>query len=223
MRKVIVFGLVCLMACCSLWAFPASKKSSATAEPAVAVEVEIIAETVAEPAVEAEPAVAEPSQEAQQIAELENDLAKMSETLKSLQKEIDSTKLMTSGKKDEIDTLVGAIANDVETVLLDLEEKDAIIAELAEANAAQADQLAYIQGRYEKEISSKFFTNVGGAFGFKDTKIQLGLVGNMGVRIGKGLTIGTGVQFMGFTLDNGIKCDWSADNLTINMTVGWEW
>lgn len=209
-----------LLACSSLWAFPASKKSSAKVEETPAVIVEAVAEL---PAVEAEPAVAEPSAEAQQIAELENDLATMSEALKSLQKEIDSTKLMTSGKKDEIDTLVGAIANDVETVLLDLEEKDAIIAELAEANAAQADQLAYIQGRYEKEISSKFFTKIGGAFGIKDTKIQLGLVGDMGIRLGKGLMIGTGVQFMGFTWDDGIKCDWSADNLTVNMTVGWEW
>lgn len=223
MKRVIVFGLVCLMACCSLWAFPSSKKSSVVAEPAPAVET-VIVETAEElPMVEAEPAVAEPSAEAQQIAELESDLAKMSETLKSLQKEIDSTKLMTSGKKDEIDSLVGAIASDVETVLLDLEEKDTIIAELAEANSSQADQIAYLKGLYDKEIGTKFYSKVGGAFGIKDSKIQLGIIGDMGIRIGKGLVIGTGVQFMGFTWDDGIKFNGSTDNLTINMTVGWEW
>lgn len=221
MKKVIVFGLVLLMGCSLLLAFPSSKKSLPKAEVAPAEPV--IEETAEELPPVAEPAVEEPSQEAQQIAELENDLATMSEALKSLQKEIDSTKVMTAGKKDEIDTLVGAIANDVETVLLDLEEKDAIIAELADANASQADQLAYLQGRYDKEISSKFYAKIGGAFGFKEKKVQLGLVGDMGVRIGQGLVIGTGVQYMGFTLDNGIKCDWSLDNLTVNMTVGWEW
>lgn len=220
MKKVIVFGLVCLMGCCSLLAFPSSKKSLAKVEETPAI-IEAVAEEL--PAEEPPQEAVEPSAEAQQIAELESDLAKMSETLKSLQKEIDSTKLMTSGKKDEIDTLVGAIANDVETVLLDLEEKDAIITELAEANSAQADQIAYLKGLYDKEIGSKFYSKIGGAFGIKDTKIQLGLVGDMGIRIGKGLVIGTGVQFMGFTWDDGIKCDWSADNLTINMTVGWEW
>lgn len=220
MRKVIVLSMVLLLVCSSLWAFPSSKKSVPQAEPTPVTEV--IMEVVETPT-EVPQEAGEPSAEAQQIAELESDLAKMSETLKSLQKEIDSTKVMTAGKKDEIDTLVGAIANDVETVLLDLEEKDAIIAELADANASQADQLAYLQGRYDKEVSSKFYAKIGGAFGFKEKKVQLGLVGDMGVRIGQGLVIGTGVQYMGFTLDNGIKCDWSLDNLTVNMTVGWEW
>lgn len=222
MKKVIVFGLVLLMGCSLLLAFPSSKKTLAKVEVAP-VETLPIEETVAEFPPVAEPAVAEPSEEAKRVAELESDLQTMSEALKSLQKEIDSTKVMTAGKKDEIDTLVGAIANDVETVLLDLEEKDAIIAELADANASQADQLAYLQGRYDKEISSKFYAKIGGAFGFKEKKVQLGLVGDMGVRIGKGLVIGTGVQYMGFTLDNGIKCDLSLDNLTVNMTIGWEW
>ena len=124
MKKVIVFLVVLLMASCLLLAFPSSKKSLPKAE--VAPVEPVIEETVAEPLQEAEPVVAEPSEEAKRVAELESDLKTMSESLKSLQKEIDSTKVMTAGKKDEIDTLVGAIANDVETVLLDLEEKDAV-------------------------------------------------------------------------------------------------
>lgn len=223
MRKVIVFGLVLLMASCSLWAFPISKKSLEKEAPEPAP---VVVEIVEAPAMEEATSTQEElqsSQEAQRVAELEAELLRMSESLKSLQGEINQTKLMTSSKKDEISTIVDAIASDVDIVLADLAEKEAIITELAEANASQADKLAYLQGKYDKEISSKFFTKIGGAFGIQNDKIKLGLVGDMGIRLGKGLMIGTGVQFMGFTLDDGIKCDWSTDNLTVNMTIGWEW
>ena len=224
-KRLSAFFVVCLMACSLLSAVSFWQKSSKQElAPAPAVEPPAIEETAAEsPMVEAEPVVEGPSQDQQHLEELESALDAMSKKLESLQTEVDNTKVITNGKKSELDSLVGAIASDVEIVLADLEEKDAIIAELAEANAAQADQLAYIQGRYDKEISSKFYAKIGGAFGFKEKKVQLGLVGDMGVRIGKGLVIGTGVQYMGVTLDDGLKCDWDIDNLTVNMTVGWEW
>lgn len=222
-KRLSAFFVVCLMACSLLSAVSFWQKSSKQElAPAPAVEPAIV-ETAAELAPVAEPAAVEPSQDQQHLEELESALDAMSKKLESLQSEVDNTKVMTSSKKSDLDTLVGAIASDVEIVLADLEEKDAIIAELAEANAAQADQIAYIQGRYDKEVSSKFYAKIGGAFGFKEKKVQLGLVGDMGVRIGQGLVIGTGVQYMGFSLNDGIKCDWSLDNLTVNMTVGWEW
>lgn len=209
----------CLLSAVSFWSKP-SKKELAPVEEAPAP---AIVEIVAESPVEEAPAVAEPSQDLQQLQELESALDAMSKKLESLQSEVDSTKVVTSSKKDELDNLVGAIASDVEIVIADLEEKEAIIAELAEANASQADQIAYIQGRYDKEVSTKFFANVGGVIGFKELLPTWGVTGNFGIRFGHGLMVGSGVQYMIGDFQEKPDLDWSLDRLSVNFTVGWEW
>lgn len=220
-KKLSTFLVVLLVASCLLSAFPSSKKPLEVKEAPVqeVPTTETVEESLQQ---EAPQEVVEPSEEVKRVEELEHDLATMSETLKSLQSEVDSTKVMTSGKKEEIDSLVGQIASDVEIVLADLEEKEAIIAELAEANSAQADQIAYIQGRYDKELATKFYANVGGVIGFKGNAPTWGVTGNIGLRFGKGLLIGTGVQYMVGTF-TAKPFDLGIDNLSINVTVGWEW
>lgn len=223
MRKAVVFSMVLLMASCWLVAFPVSKKSLAAEPATVIVDVVEAVEVPTEAPQEALQEQVVASEEAKRVEELESALLAMSKKLESLQSEVSSTKMMTTSKKSELDGIVEAIASDVEIVLADLEEKESIIAGLAEANAAQADKLAYLQGMYDKETSSKFYTKFGGAFGIKNEKVQFGVLGDMGIRIGKGLVIGTGVQFMGFTMDNGLKYTGSMDDLTVSMTIGWEW
>lgn len=221
MKKIIVLCVILSLVCFSLSAFPSFGKPSEKEEIPVqeAPTLEIVEEL---PPVEAPQEAVEPSEEAKQVEELQKDLATMSETLRSLQAEVDSTKVMTSGKKDEIDSLVGQIASDVEIVLADLDEKEAIITELAEANSAQADQIAYLQGKYDKEISTKFFANAGVAIGFKGNAPTWGVTGNLGLRFGKGLLVGTGVQYMVGTFTDK-PFDLGIDNLSINVTIGWEW
>lgn len=128
--------------------------------------------------------------------------------------------------KEQLTSLIGVlteIKSDYEIVVADAEEKQQIIDELADANAKQADDLAYLRGRYDKEVSSKFFMNMGMALGVRGKTPIYGITGNFGVRIGKGFLIGAGVQCMAGSFTEVPFSNWSLDDLSVQMTIGWEW
>ena len=93
---------------------------------------------------------------------------------------------------------------------------------LAESNSKLEEENKTLQEKLDKAVRSKFFANVGALYSFKG---KLGVSTNVGMRIGDGMMVSTGVQYMIGTLgDVGkIISDFNAEDLTASVTVGWEW
>lgn len=93
---------------------------------------------------------------------------------------------------------------------------------LAESNSKLEEENKTLQEKLNKAVRSKFFANVGALYNFKG---KLGVSTNVGMRIGDGMMISTGVQYMIGTLGDVAKIvsDFNAEDLTASVTVGWEW
>ena len=93
---------------------------------------------------------------------------------------------------------------------------------LAESNSKLEEENKTLQEKLDKAVRSKFFANVGALYSFKG---KLGLSTNVGMRIGDGMMVSTGVQYMIGTLGDVAKIvsDFNAEDLTAYVTVGWEW
>lgn len=93
---------------------------------------------------------------------------------------------------------------------------------LAESNSKLEEENHTLQEKLDKAVRSKFFANVGALYSFKG---KLGVSTNVGMRIGDGMMISTGVQYMIGTLGDVAKIisDFKAEDLTASVTVGWEW
>lgn len=93
---------------------------------------------------------------------------------------------------------------------------------LAESNSKLEEENKTLQEKLDKAVRSKFFANVGALYNFKG---KLGLSTNVGMRIGDGMMVSTGVQYMIGTLGDVAKIvsDFNAEDLTASVTVGWEW
>ena len=164
-------------------------------------------------------ALAEPQPQSSSEKDSESESTRLSSLLESLE---------TQRKMDQrqLTDLIGALNNikdDYDIVMADSKEKQEIIDELTATNSQQADDLAYIRGRYDKEVSSKFFMNTGLALGYKGNTPIYGIVGNFGIRFGAGLLLGAGVQCMAGSFREVPFTNWSTEDLTIQLTVGWEW
>lgn len=70
---------------------------------------------------------------------------------------------------------------------------------------------------------TKFFANLGAAFGFKKDAIQYGVVGDMGFKFGKGFLAKVGVQYMLGDIGKMEMPKWSLEDMTVQTTIGWEW
>lgn len=111
----------------------------------------------------------------------------------------------------------------IDTILTTVDKLEQTVKEQNEEIARQDQEIAEVKAAYAKEMGTKYFADLGAAFGFKDTKVQYGFVGDMGLRFGKGLMVKTGVQYMVGDLGQWKAPSWSIDNLTVSATVGWEW
>lgn len=167
-------------------------------------------------------------------------LSEMSET--ELSQKLNNLLQALETKSIELDKLLATYDGSVESLKAQLEslkgaaqisdkmydETLSSLNELAVKNTELADKNAYnegfIAGLEKKEKQTKFFGNVGGVIGFKNSLPTWGITGNMGMKIGSGLMIGTGLSYMlGDFAKNPINLEWSLDNLSINATIGWEW
>lgn len=74
-----------------------------------------------------------------------------------------------------------------------------------------------------KETKSKFFADLGLAFGFKDKTFNYGFAGDVGIRFGKSLIGKIGATYMFGSFADIKNISWNIDNLTVSATVGWEW
>lgn len=229
-----VLLMVLLVASSSLSAFSffsSARKSEAMRALALQEEVKQAASEVQEPVqqeavaqvekkeVPSLEALAEPQHQSSSEKDSESESTRLSSLLESLE---------TQRKMDQrqLTDLIGALNNikdDYDIVMADSKEKQEIIDELTAANSQQADDLAYIRGRYDKEVASKFFMNTGLALGYKGNTPIYGIVGNFGIRFGAGLLLGAGVQCMAGSFKEVPFTNWSTEDLTIQLTVGWEW
>lgn len=93
---------------------------------------------------------------------------------------------------------------------------------LAESNSKLEEENKTLQEKLDKAVRSKFFANVGALYSFKG---KLGVSTNVGMRIGDGMMVSTGVQYMIGTPGDVAKIisDFNAEDLTASVTVGWEW
>lgn len=93
---------------------------------------------------------------------------------------------------------------------------------LAESNSKLEEENKTLQKKLDKAVRSKFFANIGALYSFKG---KLGVSTNVGMRIGDGMMISTGVQYMIGTLGDVAKIisDFNAEDLIASVTVGWEW
>lgn len=93
---------------------------------------------------------------------------------------------------------------------------------LAESNSKLEEENKTLQEKLDKAVRSKFFANIGALYNFKG---KLGVSTNVGMRIGDGMMVSTGVQYMIGTLGDVAKIisDFNAEDLTASVTVGWEW
>lgn len=93
---------------------------------------------------------------------------------------------------------------------------------LAESNSKLEEENKTLQEKLDKAVRSKFFANIGALYSFKG---KLGVSTNVGMRIGDGMMVSTGVQYMIGTLGDVAKIvsDFNTEDLTASVTVGWEW
>ena len=80
-----------------------------------------------------------------------------------------------------------------------------------------------LEEQLKKEIGTKFYANVGAAFGFKSTEIQYGVCGDMGIRFGKGFLMSVGVQYMLGDFGKVKLPGWNIEDMTVQAKIGWEW
>lgn len=94
---------------------------------------------------------------------------------------------------------------------------------ISKTNLEQNLEIARLAAALKKEQSTKFFADFGAAFGFRSEMVQYGIVGDMGIRFGKGLMVKTGAQYMVGDFGKLELPTWSIENLSLTATVGWEW
>ena len=74
-----------------------------------------------------------------------------------------------------------------------------------------------------KETKSKFFADLGLAFGFKNESVNYGFAGDVGIRFGKSFIGKVGATYMFGSFSDIKNISWNIENLTVSATVGWEW
>ena len=98
----------------------------------------------------------------------------------------------------------------------------------AQLTTIKAD-LAKKEGEYEevvktlkKEQSTKLFANVGLVLGFQKSAPVYGANANVGIRLGKSMTLSVGAQYMFGSFSN-MVFDNNIDRLAFTGSIGWEW
>ncbi len=88
----------------------------------------------------------------------------------------------------------------------------------AENDTLVADNTALL-----KEKKSKFFADLGLAFGFENKALMYGFAGDIGMRFGSSLMGKLGATYMFGSFSDIKNISWNIDKLTVSATIGWEW
>ena len=220
--------LVLVLVSCSLWAFPGRKPVTPELAPSVSQEVqeEILPQVQEEvkEVVEA-PVLPEVEEETHSESMSQENSEAISNELKSLSADLDEKSRISGKTLDDLKATLSLISAGVDAVTADRDELLALYQGQLEANAKQADDLAYLRGAYDKEKKAKAFAKVGAVIGFEEMLPTWGVSASLGARFGKGFLLEAGAQYMigTFTPGNLIYDTPSLDNLAITTSIGWEW
>ena len=126
------------------------------------------------------------------------------ETLKKVETTTTTTSSDLSEISDKIDGLLLVSKGTKEELN---EQVDALYKDLQDALAL--------------EKRTRFFADLGVAFGLKEETLNYGATADIGLKFGYGLMFKVGAVYMvGSDFKN---ISWGLDNLTATATVGWEW
>lgn len=198
-RKLSVFLLVLLVVSCCVWALPGAKKATAIQE-----------EVVVEGGV----------QETSTSQDLQSQsLPETTETLTTL------NELMEYLKKNNFilgNQQIGNVAEKVEKAI------ENVSSDIDITNTLLLAQQEQIEALKKDALSTRFFADFGVAVGFKEDDIRLGMLGEMGIKFGKGWLLKTGVQWMavdGSQIKTLFKTapSFKIEDMTITCTFGYEW
>ncbi len=144
------------------------------------------------------------------------------------------TSRLSSDRLQKLTEDLQGVADCYDLVLIDAEEKTAAIdnlrsetkslsdeiATLKDENNIQADENAYLKGRYDRERSSKTFMSISGIAGLTaDNSFRYGVGFDIGCRIGKHIMVGVGADYM---LDKDLlELDLHKNNLRARCSLGW--
>lgn len=121
-------------------------------------------------------------------------------------------------KKADLEEMV-AIVDELDATIAEAEDKAAV----ADASA-EAVEKAYNLGFAKAEKKTRAFAMGNVVLGFDNGIPQWGLGAEMGIKIGNGLLISAGANYLvgGFTMDTVVQ-PLTIDRLTVTLGVGWEW
>ncbi len=229
-KRLSIFLVVLLVASSFVWALPGAKK---TTQVATAVSTAPTQESTSAPSQSSsqnETTATSKSSEVLAPVSTEKAQAATVSVSENLSESLEQSKMAATTEKlnelltlleknnfvigtEKIDTIKKTVEESVEGIAYDLELNNALI-------SAQSSQIESLK----KELkATRFFMDLGVAFGFKDKGVTYGVVGDMGMKFGQGFIVKTGAQYMVGNLNDIKNVAWSLDNLTVSATVGWEW
>lgn len=233
-KKLLILSVALLVVCSCVWALPGAKKTTQvataesteqTAESTSPESQDLLQSKTTETSKSSETSVtvsAEKSQSktAETATESENlsqNSEQNSKTAVSTEKLNELLTLLEGSNfilgTEKIEAMKKTVEESVEGISYDLELNNALI-------SAQSSQIESLK----KELkATRFFVDAGVAFGFKDKGVTYGVVGDMGLKLGKGFLTKVGVQYMLGDLSNISNLEWSLENMTVSATIGWEW
>lgn len=215
--RFVLCCLVLLLVCSCAWAFPGRAKASGPEPEATQAGSLQIPE---------QPEVILPVETtitSEQTSKLSEILPVSSEVAAVPEQSTESVAIDSDLLADLIDQRLDKIltgVNDAEGYTNDIEAEKA---EIAAANAAQADEIARKDALLKKEQGTKAFGKINGVLSFENNLPVFGAGASLGLRFGRGLLIEVGANYMIGNLITAPVLDLSLDRLSIIASIGWEW
>lgn len=214
-RKSLILLSLLLLSCYSVFALAPLKKATAVEAPTVSTDSTTLSTT--------------------------EQKATTTESTKSLTVSESSEKAVSKAKdaekvEDVTETVEVKATVDYEALLASFENKGYFVTkgtlnELQEGvkslyqdyleKAALAD--TYKEEAKAEAVKTKFFADLGLAFGFENKALMYGFAGDIGMKLGHGLMLKGGATYMVGSLADIKNISLGLDKLTVSATVGWEW
>lgn len=146
--------------------------------------------------------------------------------LNNLENKLGNSILVSSDLKTEFQNLKNSLETYKETE--DAEDKLTeytinVVSKLEEEKANLSENLIKSETLLKKAKSSKAFARINGVMGFESNIPTLGIGGALGARLGDGLILELGANYMLGKFNEFPKLELGLDNLTMSVGIGWEW
>lgn len=205
-KRYMAFLLVLLVACCSVWAFPGRKEAKQKTQEDLIPPVQEI--QLSEIEVKNEKPTLLPELKKPEISVKNSQENKDSEVNAYVQRLID---LLEEQATNQIDA-----ESDIERLL---EENETLKA----TNSKQADEIAYNQGLLDRNKRVRGFGTIRTTIGFKDKIPTYGFGAELGLKTSLGLMMSAGADYTIGSFVSPAVYEFSIDNLSFSLGLGFEW